>query len=152
MQSSRNRNAFRIKGFSLIELLAVLALLAILMALALPSYQSSVRRAKRAEAWSAMMKTMHQQERHYSMHGRYAGFSAAKAQGFIWYSGSTPENSAYEISATECDGYILKQCVLLTAEPGTARVQRGYSDKDCGTLTLNSAGIRTASGKGNLCW
>ena len=152
MPANREQPIVQVSGFSLIELLAVLALLAILMALALPSYQSSVRRANRAEAWSVMMKIMHEQERHYSMHGSYAAFSAAKARGFTWYSGGRPENSAYEISAAECDGHTLKQCVILSAEPGTSKVRQGYADEDCGTLTLDSAGVRTASGNGSSCW
>lgn len=152
MESRRNRSPVWMRGFTFIELLAVLALLAILMALAVPSYQASVKRTKRAEAWAAMMKIMQQQERHYSMHGSYAAYSAGKSQGFSWHSGSTPESSAYEISAAACEGYTLKQCVILAAKPGNERVQSGYSDKDCGTLTLNSAGIRTASGNGTACW
>jgi type IV pilus assembly protein PilE len=152
MQAGRNRlPAFR-RGFTFIELLAVLALLAILTALAVPSYQASIKRAKRAEAWAAMMKIMQQQERHYSMQGSYATYSASKPQGFAWHSGNTPQSSAYEISAAACEGYTLKQCVVLTAKPGTQRVQAGYTDKECGTLALDSTGTRTTSGDGTFCW
>jgi type IV pilus assembly protein PilE len=152
MQAGRNRLPAFMRGFTFIELLAVLALLAIMTALAVPSYQVSIKRAKRAEAWAAMMKIMHQQERHYSMHGSYAAYSIGKPQGFAWHSGSTPQSSAYEISASACHGRTLKQCVVLKAEPGTKRVQSGYSDEDCGALTLDSAGTRTASGNGTSCW
>lgn len=152
MQANRNEQPGRNLGFTFIELLVVLALMTILVAFALPSYQSAVQRAKRAEAWTVMMKNMQQQERHYSVHGRYAEFSADEPKGFLWYSGSTPQNSAYEISARECEGHTLKQCVMLVAQPGAAGVQHGYSDQDCGTLTLNSAGIRTASGEAAPCW
>lgn len=152
MQSRRSKPFFAGAGFTYIELLAVLIVLGILATLALPSYQDSVRRAKRAEAWTVMMKNMQQQERHFSVHGSYAGFSADDAQGFAWHSGGTPKTSAYEISAVACSGFTLKQCVLLTATPGTARVQSGYADLQCGTLTLNSAGMRTVSGSGVSCW
>ncbi len=153
MQSRRNEQGTRIHhGFSLIELIAVLVLMSILIVLALPSYQSSVKRAKRVEAWAVMMKNMQQQERHYSIHGSYAEFSVAKPQKFFWYSGSAPETSAYEISAEECEGHTLKQCVMLIAVPGTAKVQQGYSDKECGTLSLSSAGVRKAGGNGKPCW
>lgn len=152
MQAIKNRPPAFMRAFTLIELLAVLALLVILMALAVPSYQASIKRAKRAEAWAAMMKIMQQQERHYSMHGSYAAYSAVKPRGFAWHSGSTPQVSAYEISASACESHTLKQCIILTAKPGTERVQSGYADKDCGTLTLDSAGMRTASGNGTFCW
>lgn len=152
MTSRKNESVFFAAGFTYIELLAVLIVLGILSMLALPSYQDSVKRAKRAEAWTVLMKTMQQQERHYSVHGSYASFSASEERGFAWYSGNAPKSSAYEISAAACDGFTLKQCVLLTAEPGTARVQQGYADPRCGKLTLNSTGIRTASGHGSPCW
>lgn len=152
MQSRRNEFRILISGFTLIELVVVLLVLGILAVVAVPSYQESVRRAKRAEAWAALMKTMQQQERYYSVHGTYAAFSHAKPQSFIWYSGSNPESSAYEISAAACEGYTLKQCVMLTAEPGAPRVQRSYSDPDCGSLSFNSAGKKAAGGKGRTCW
>lgn len=152
MQARKNKSRAFTDGFTFIELMVVLVLLAILMALAVPSYQASVRRAKRAEAWAAMMKIMQQQERHYSMHGSYAAYSASKPEGFAWHSGSTPQGSAYEISAAACDGYTLKQCVILMAKPGTDRVQSRYADEECGMLTLDSSGIRSARGKGNACW
>lgn len=152
MQSRRNENVRRMHGFSFIELMAVLVLMSILVTMALPSYQSSVKRAKRAEAWTVMMKGMQQQERHYSVHGSYADFSAEKPQGFAWYSGSTPEGSAYEISAVPCEGQGLKECVMLIAVPGTARVRQGYADTACGTLRLDSAGRRSASSGGKGCW
>lgn len=152
MRSRRNELRLVNSGFTLIELVVVLLVLSILAFIALPSYQESVRRAKRAEAWAVLMKTMQQQERYYSVHGSYAAFSAAKPQSFIWYSGSSPESSAYEISAAACEGYTLKQCVMLTAEPGTPRVQRSYSDPGCGSLSFNSAGKRSAGGNGRTCW
>ena len=152
MQSGRNKGARWRHGFSFIELMAVLVLMSILTALAVPSYQSSVKRTKRAEAWTVMMKGMQQQERYYSIHGSYADFSAEKPQGFSWHSGSTPESSAYEISAGPCEGQDLKECVILSAMPGTARVRQGYADTACGTLRLDSAGRRSASGGGKGCW
>ena len=156
MQAKRNNRSTPpcspAQGFSLLEMLVVLALLALLMRIALPSYQDSVRRAKRTEAWASMMKAMQQQERHYSLHGTYVAFSAKQANGFHWYSGSSPANSAYELSAAACDKHTLKQCVILTARPGTGRVQSGYTDAACGTITLNSAGVRSASGNGAQCW
>ena len=150
MQSKTNRPAQGIHGFSFIEVMAVLVLLSILMSMAIPSYQSSVKRAKRAEAWGVLMKNMQQQERHYSMHGRYADFSYAAPQGFSWHSGSTPESSAYEIHGEACEDATLTQCVTLFAQPGTAKVQSAYADKECGTLSLDS--VRKASGDGKSCW
>ncbi len=152
MQLKRNKDIQRIPGFSLIELMAVLVLLSILVTLVFPSYQSSIKRTKRAEAWAMLMKGMQQQERHYSMYGRYVNFSASDPQGFSWHSGSTPEGSAYEIRAEACEGHALTQCIMLLAQPGTPKVQSGYQDQECGTLSLDSTGARKAAGNGKSCW
>lgn len=152
MQSRANEAFASCPGFSVIELLAVMVMLAILAALSLPSYQDAVRRAKRAEAWATLLKNMQQQERYYSRYGSYAAFSALQPQGFTWHSGSTPQSSAYEISATACEGHTLKHCVILTAEPGGRHVQLSYADPACGALSLDSAGVRAVSGAGDSCW
>lgn len=142
------------KGFTLVEALAVLAVFAILAAIAYPSYVESVRKGKRAEGRAALYLVMQQQERHYSHHGSYIAFSASSVdeqeRKFTWFSGASAANSAYEIKAEACPDESIRDCVLLAAMPGTARVDSGYADPACGNLTLTSTGIRRAQRPD--CW
>ena len=71
-------------GWSLIEVLIALAIIAILAAIAFPSYVDAVHRGWRAEARSALLAQMQQQERHFTVDGRYRryeGDSAESGQG-----------------------------------------------------------------------
>ena len=139
-------------GFSAMELMIVLATLALLAALQYPSYQESVRKARRAEVRAALMQLMQQQERYYSQHTSYVAFSAVAPNGFKWYSGDSPAVSAYEISAMACTRDVIQNCVALVAQPGTKRVKHDYTDDACGSLTLTSNGVQTASGPSVSCW
>jgi len=141
-------------GFTLIEMLVVLVILAILAAIAYPSYLESVRKAKRVEGRAALTKIMQQQERYYSLHTTYLAFSSdatgENEKKFKWFSGEQAASSFYEISAQACNGEHIRDCVLLTAQPGTIKVDRHYRDPVCGNLTLNSRGERKADA--DKCW
>ena len=50
-------------GFTLIELMIVVVIIAVLAAVALPSYQSSVRKARRSDAYDAAVAVQQLQER-----------------------------------------------------------------------------------------
>ncbi len=143
-----------VRGFTMIELMIALTILAILAAIAIPSYQESVLKAKRTEGRAALMKTMQQQERYYSLHTTYLAFSSASIapdeKRFSWFSGENAQSSFYEISAQSCKERSLRECVLLTALPGTDKVNTQYRDSKCGKLTLSSSGEKTAAADG--CW
>jgi type IV pilus assembly protein PilE len=137
-------------GFTMVELMVVLIIVTILAAIAFPSYQESILKTKRAEGRAALMRTMQQQERYYSLHSSYIAFNVASTEAdaklFRWYSGDNAINSFYEISATACDGQEIRDCVILIAAPGTQNVNRNYRDPACGRLTLTSEGSLV------FCW
>ena len=143
-----------VRGFTMIELMMVLIILGILAAIAIPSYQESVSKAKRTEGRAALMKAMQQQERYYSLHTTYLAFSSTSIdpneKRFSWFSGENAQGSFYEISAQSCKEKSLRECVLLTAQPGTDKVNAHYRDPTCGQLTLSSSGEKTAAADG--CW
>lgn len=142
------------RGFTLIELLIVLVIAGILAAVAYPSYQEQVRRTRRAEAQAALLQLMQQQERYFSQHNSYIAFSStsqtADAQRFKWFSGSSPEQSAYEISGTACAGATIENCIVLTANPDSEKTGVRIQDPHCGALSLNSAGEMSA--RASDCW
>lgn len=147
-------NKFDFAGFTLIEMLIVVAIVTILAAIAYPSYQESVRKAKRTEGQAALMQLMLQQERFYSQRNTYIAFSAASTNAdeirFKWHSGENPRASAYEISGVPCAESTVRECVQLVATPGTRNVDSGFRDPKCGRLMLTSTGVRSADGAG--CW
>src|SRR6476661_2966692 len=153
MRYGRNKAA---DGFTLIEVMVVVAILGILAGIAYPSYQEAVRKAKRAEGRAALMQLMKQQERYYSKNNGYIEFSSAAGNAnqklFKWFSGDSAAASAYEIDAVACDGETIRDCVLLTATPGTSKVNASFTDPACGKLMLTSTGVKSASGTSKDCW
>lgn len=71
------------RGFSLIELVIAMAIVAIVTAIALPAFQDSVRKSRRADAHSALMRVATNQEKWRANHTSYTsdltnlGFGAA---------------------------------------------------------------------------
>lgn len=143
-----------VRGFTIVELMITLTIIAILTAIAFPSYRESVLKTKRTEGRAALMKAMQQQERYYSLHTTYLAFSSVSIdvneKRFSWFSGENAQNSFYEISAQSCKDKSLRDCVLLTAQPGTSKVNAHYRDPKCGKLALFSSGEKTAEADG--CW
>ncbi|MFC5459231.1 type IV pilin protein [Massilia niabensis] len=148
-------------GFTLVELLIVLVILSVLAALAYPGYGDYVTRTRRMEGQVALMNAMQQQEHHRALHHTYVAFSsAAPSAGLPWWSGNSAAGSAYELEAQACPGGDLRDCVLISARPGTANVDARFADPECGTLTLASTGEQGASGsagnsagnRAQRCW
>ena len=134
-------------GFTLIELMIVVVVVAILGAVAYPSYQDHVRKAKRAEAKTALLKAAQVLERNYSNSSTYVtdlGPLFGRAAGATVYSGENPadDKSPYTITvAAETAGCPIKACFLLTAAPNAP-----YTDPVCGSFTLTSTGTRASTG------
>ncbi|HEY5801394.1 MAG TPA: type IV pilin protein [Burkholderiaceae bacterium] len=141
------------QGYTLIELMVALAIVCILSSVALPSYSAYLRRAARTEGQMALALAMQAQERHYAQNNTYRGFGGDGGGGdsVVWWSGRAPAASRYEIAAMPCDSQSLQQCVLLTATPGTARVDGRHRDPECGTLSLSSSGERLPR-EPRTCW
>lgn len=143
-------------GFTLVELMIVLAIAGILGAIAYPAYTGYVARARRIEGQMALLDIMQQQERFRSMHNTYVAFSQdavePDARRFKWWSGGAAATSAYELRGEACPGQDISECIEVRAIPGTEQVDRKFRDGDCETLSLNSIGQRSASGRSLRCW
>ena len=139
----------RSSGFSLLQVIIALAVVGILAGIAFPSYKEASRKAKRAEGRAALYQLMLQEERFYSQRNRYIAFSAGASgedeKQFKWYSGNSPDSSAYEIKGEACAGESIRDCVRLVAMPGTANVDGHFEDPVCGILAVTSTGEKEAN-------
>ncbi|HJV85876.1 MAG TPA: type IV pilin protein [Noviherbaspirillum sp.] len=141
-------------GFTIIDVMVALVIVAILGVIVVPSYQEAVRKGKRVEGRTALMKLLQQEEEFYSQRNSYIRFSAASTEEdekhFKWYSGDTAKSSAYEIRAEPCMNDRIQNCVQLIARPGTAKVDSRFKDPVCGELSVTSTGLRNANSPD--CW
>jgi type IV pilus assembly protein PilE len=139
-------------GFTLIELMIAVAIVGILAAIALPAYQNSIIKGRRAQGRTALLELAQAQERYFTANNQYQLFATgASVTGMKSYSGDTPTGAAYLLSATSpCTGMAAanpeKQCVMLTAIPQ-------FTDAQAASLTLQSTGAKSCTGlTPNVCW
>ncbi len=144
----------RSAGFTLIELMIAVVVVGILSAIAFPSYSAYVLRAQRASAKTVLLDLASQQESHFADRKRYAtSLSALGLASNAMYalkdgslSGNDHSDAVYRI-AIASGATAARYTLTATPVHGQAR------DTRCGTLSLNSAGAKTASGSdGMQCW
>lgn len=125
-------------GFSLIELMIAIVIVGILASIALPSYRDYVRRGWRAETQAHMMDIAGRQGQFLIDNRAYA--STVSALGLTTPSSITGK---YTIAIVADDS---PPAFTVTATP-----TGDQANDQCGTLTLDSTGAKTASGTGS-CW
>lgn len=140
MKRNSGLSKTRIAGFTLIEMMIAVVVLSILTAIAVPSYQSYTRKARRASCQSYMMDLAQRQQQYLLDNRSYA--SEASVLGYS----STPSDvsSYYTVTISATNGP--PPTFTVTATPTTQQ-----SSDSCGTLTINSAGTKSAS-SGSNCW
>ena len=133
-------------GFTLTEILIAMAIIGILAAIALPAYNDSQLRAGRADGKNALMQVASDQERFYSNNFTYSTNAVPLAT--TPAATLTSRDGNYVVSVAACSGSTITNCFLATATP-----QGNQTNDSCGNLTINSAGVRAASG-GTVadCW
>jgi type IV pilus assembly protein PilE len=133
-------------GFTLLEILITLAILGIIAAVALPSFQESTLRARRAEAKTALLETASDQERFYSANSSYSTNAmplANPAQEL-----RTSRDGFYQISVAACGTGTIANCFVATATP-----LGDQANDECTSLTLSDTGVRGATGSTiEECW
>jgi len=117
----------RVTGFTLVELMIALAVVAILATVALPSYQSSVRKSRRADVVDATTAVFQAQERYRANNPLYAATFAELNAASL----ATSKGGYYTLalSAVTATGY------TLTASAVAGKGQ----DKDTGCTALTAA-------------
>ncbi len=126
------------RGFTLIELLVTIAIMGIIAAIAYPSYRDSVRKSRRAEAFSALNAVQQAQERWRSNNPSYTATLANTAASGDPPNGlglpATTAGGYYgiSVSGTSAAGYT----ALATAATGTSQADDG----NCVRLRIRAAG------------
>jgi len=138
----------RRRGFTLVEVMIVVAVIALLAAVALPSYQSSVRKGRRADARASLVNTAQMMERYSTEHAS-SGYSTATistVSGPTVVARPASDNGYYQLSLTN----LAATTFTLNATP-----QGAQASDDCGTYTLDQNGVRGVTGTTHTaaeCW
>lgn len=141
--SDRNKRA-RTRGFTLIELMIVIAILGILASIAIPAYQDSVRKAKRADAQGALMGLANAMERHFTANNSFLGAAAAAADT------GAPGIFATQVPVDGGTAYYNLTISAATASSYTLTATATGGQAGDGNLTLTNTGARTWNG--NAGW
>lgn len=141
------------KGFTLVELIIVVSIVAILLVLILPSYQRQLINTRRSLGVAELLDVIIRQEQYFIDHKQYAEtlsdlgfFTSPYAIG--------PDGEEISVLAQSriylIDLTTSEYAYTLYAVPQLSQAE----DRLCGILSLNSRGIKSASGDGPapLCW
>lgn len=136
MIKTNNRNG----GFTLIELMIVITIAAILMAVGYPAYKQYITKARRTDAGANLLELSQYMERFFTENGRYDQDTGGTAVS-LPYSKSPKEGTAtfYNISLSS----VSSTAFTLQAAPTG---DQAASDTDCGTLSINSTGVKCIKG------
>ncbi|WP_096087356.1 type IV pilin protein [Agaribacterium haliotis] len=133
-------------GFTLIELITVLAIVAVLAAVALPSYQASIERGRRADAKALLMHVVSRQE---SLFTEMISYSSVYSDLGLT-SDKSPEGHYQlhiETGPSGC-GPAATKCTYFKV----AAISLKSSDQ-CTRLSLDSRGTRSSAGADtDFCW
>lgn len=149
LQQLNNKAEFS-RGFTLVELMIIIAVIAIIAAVALPSYNSSVLKSKRAMGKAELLEVLALQEQYFINNKAYAttltGLGYAANPYYIDGQGeqTTTGNAIYQIVLASPT----TTSFTLQAVPQNAQT----NDSDCGTLTLTNTGLKSADNLGIACW
>ncbi|WP_277222809.1 type IV pilin protein [Pseudomonas indica] len=121
----------RQNAFTLIELMIVVAVIGILAAIAYPSYQEHVRKARRADAQTALMESAQHMERYFTAKGTYLNATLPYSESPKDGSGTKFYDLRFATGSPTATAYVIQ-----------AAPKNGMANDKCGTLTLSNTGLK----------
>lgn len=139
------------RGFTLTEVLITMVVLGVLVAVALPSYQSSLRKSRRAEAFNALTSIQQASERHRSNNPTFTNNLTASPSASIpglGQPGTRTVSGYYDLAVTVVDA--TTYVATATAVAGTSQ----DNDANCKILSVRMQGgnVRYAGGAAAPDW
>jgi type IV pilus assembly protein PilE len=132
-------------GFTLIELMIAVAIVGILAAIAFPAYQSQVESTRRTTAQADLLELSQWMERRYSNGFDYRDTSVSPAVNPTLPFTQSPRDGDTAFYTISFSGDVDRNAYVLQAAP-----TGGQIGDDCGTLTLDETGAKSAD-EAN-CW
>jgi type IV pilus assembly protein PilE len=134
------------KGFTLLELMIVIVVVGILAAVAVPSYQSYTIKTRRATAAACLMELSQFMERFYTVNLRYDQDTTGAAVALPTTQCRNNLTGHYNFSLSKT----AQRTYIVQATP--QGVQATKDPRNCGTLSLDQVGTKTAGGNPTECW
>ena len=128
----------RLQGFTLIEVMIVVAIIAILAAIALPSYQDSVRKSRRADALRVIGEIRMAQERWRADRPTYGTLAE------VGNPGAGSNYYTYTVTGNTATAYT----ITATAVAGKGQDNDKQGGTSCTPLSITQAGTKSPA----ACW
>ena len=139
-------------GFSLMELVMALAIISILAVIALPSYNASIERTRRADCSRYLLKVSSKQVQFYTQYSSYTDIISAPANCIAASCGlnlSTDRNehNACTVNAAVTPGNCGPETDPFIPCTGFTLIATLDNDKRCATVSLDNLGQKQATAR-----
>lgn len=134
------------QGFTLIELMVVVAIIGVISAIAFPSYNSYMKKSRRADAKVGLSKIADKQERFYLQNNIYASSTT-----LLGLTNPVVSDEGYYNITVDAGAGTAGFTLTANAIPGKPQA----NDTGCTSMTLSSTGARNPDGNPATekdCW
>jgi type IV pilus assembly protein PilE len=150
----------RSTGFTLLELMIVVAIIGVITAIAIPSYQESVQKSRRAEARGQLLEVAQYLQRFYSQNDSFSTDRSGAATAIPSALAMVPRtadagNQAYDISFTTAAPGSENPSITAFKIQAVRKANGPMATDKCGDFVVDNTGARSvlkASDSVANCW